>query len=513
MADESKAGPIQSEYQKLEPLRQPFLDRARDCSRLTIPYLIPPDGHNSNVVYQTPFQSVGARGVNNLAAKLLIALLPANVPFFRLLPDPKEKAEIEKVDPKLVSKVEEVLGTIERTAMQEIESTPTRPTINQVLRHLIVAGNSLLVYDEKNEIRMFPLTHYVVQRDPAGTVLTIITKEVVSPTTLSAEVKAKVQTNETKEKTLEIYSKIFFNGTAWSFEQEIKGIIVSEANTGWSKDLCPYVPLRWSKIDGEDYGRGYVEDLLGDLVSAEGLRQALVEGAAMSSQVKWLVNPNGLTSAKDLAESENGAFIPGVETDVKVVQMQKYADFQVARSELESIMQSLSLAFLLHSAIRNAERVTAEEVRMFAQELESGLGGVYSVLSQELQVPLVRLLMNRVTKKGKIPPLPKASYSPSIVTGMDAIGRGSDLQKLDDFYRGVVEMVGPQQAPQFVNVEVFLKRRGVALGLDTKDLLKDANTQGAETQQNNQQALAERMAPQVVQQAGQMLQGAVAPTQ
>lgn len=46
---------------------------------------------------------------------------------------------------------------------------------------------------------------------------------------------------------------------------------------------------------------------------------------------------------------------------------------------------------LLNSAVqRNGERVTAEEIRYVAGELEDTLGGVYSLLSQELQLSLIR---------------------------------------------------------------------------------------------------------------------------
>ena len=56
--------------------------------------------------YPTPYQSVGSRGVTNLASKLMLALFPPQAPFFRLdvdelvykqiEGDPKQKATIEQ---------------------------------------------------------------------------------------------------------------------------------------------------------------------------------------------------------------------------------------------------------------------------------------------------------------------------------------------------------------------------------------------------------------------------------
>ena len=39
-----------------------------------------------------------------------------------------------------------------------------------------------------------------------------------------------------------------------------------------------------------------------------------------------------------------------------------------------------------------------EEIRYMASQLETALGGVYSLLSQEFQLPLVQLLMKRMSK-------------------------------------------------------------------------------------------------------------------
>mgnify|MGYP001173609647 CR=1 FL=1 len=91
---------IHQRYEKLETERTPFLTRARECSKLTLPTLVPDAGHSSSSTFDTPFQGIGARGVNNLASKLLLALVPPNSPFFRLTVDDfKLQAQVaEKTD-------------------------------------------------------------------------------------------------------------------------------------------------------------------------------------------------------------------------------------------------------------------------------------------------------------------------------------------------------------------------------------------------------------------------------
>ena len=75
---------LDSQYSKLELDREIYLERARRNAELTIPHLYPPKGSNEATEYPTPYQSVGARGVTNLASKLMLALFPPQAPFFRL---------------------------------------------------------------------------------------------------------------------------------------------------------------------------------------------------------------------------------------------------------------------------------------------------------------------------------------------------------------------------------------------------------------------------------------------
>ena len=80
-------GPISSLYKKFCHEREPFINRAEDAARLTIPGAFPKNGHNSWDKLPNPAQSIGARGVNNIGGRLLLSLVPANTPFFKLAID------------------------------------------------------------------------------------------------------------------------------------------------------------------------------------------------------------------------------------------------------------------------------------------------------------------------------------------------------------------------------------------------------------------------------------------
>ena len=127
---------------------------------------------------------------------------------------------------------------------------------------------------------------------------------------------------------------------------------------------------------------------------------------------------------------------------------------------------------------------------MLSQELEAALGGLYSLLSQELQLPIVSRLMDRMSKDKRLPKLPKDIVKPTIVTGVEALGRGNDLQRLDLFLAGANQVVGPQAVNQYLNVSDYFKRRATALGIETEGLIKTEE----EIQQAMQQAQMMEMA-------------------
>ena len=386
--------------------------------------------------------------------------------------------------------------------MHEIESDAMRVPIYEALKHLIVGGNALLHLPNKGVMRVFHLDSYTVKRDVQGNILKIIVKETLSAKTLPVELQKYVDTSaEDTYRTYDLFTCIKREEKKYEIFQEIQGNRIEESSGQYPLDQLPWIPLRFNRIDNEDYGRGFVEEYIGDLKSVEGLSQAIVEGSAAAAKVLFLVKPNGTTKLRTLAESPNGAIVAGDANDVSTLQLQKSTDFRVANEMLQYLTNRLQFAFLMNSSVeRQAERVTAEEIRYKAQELEMALGGVYSVLSQELQVPLVKLLLARLTKQGKMPKFPKNTVKPEIVTGVEALGRGQDLNKLATFLQ-YLQPLGQQIIAQEMNIGDYIDRLGASLGIDTSGLIKTSEEKQMEKQmmeQQRQQMMQQQMMQDVV---------------
>jgi hypothetical protein len=515
-------------YERLEFDRQQFLNRARQCSELTLPTLIPPAGHTSSTQYRTPWQSIGSRGVNNLASKLLLSLFPPQTPMFRLQIDDGTMVKLG-AQPEKRAVIEDALSRIERAALRKTESSGHRTTLFQALKHLLVGGNSLVVMEDDYSIRMFPLDSYVVLRDASGNVLEVVTKETVSIETLDEEIHELLGEEAMDDKPHEIdkskdevdvFTRYSLDDNKWRVCQEIKGMMVPGSEGSYPKDKPPFFALRWTPVSGEDYGRSYVEEFLGDLISAEGLSKSIVEGSAGMSRLVWLVAPNGVTHEADFAKAENGDVITGNPNDIHCVQSDKQADLKVAADTLKMITERLAFSFLLNSSVqRQGERVTAEEIRYVAQELEDSLGGVFSVLSQEFQLPYITRLLDIMQSEKELPPLPKDILKPIIVTGIDALGRGHDLNKYKTFMT-VLKELGPEVVAKYINMGDLITRIGTATMIDMAGLVKSEQDLAAEMQQAQQMQMqskimdmAKAAAPQAVKGMADMANAQMQPPQ
>jgi hypothetical protein len=405
--------------------------------------------------------------------------------------------------------MEKALSKVERIASKDIEGSSIRVGTYEALRQLIVAGNVLLFFPDDGGMRVFRLDTYGVKRDKTGNVVKISVKESIAPAALPPDVKEFVDAmenaplegeqkqNESMEDNLELYTCVMLaeDGKKWEVYQEVAGEIIPSTRGTYPLDKLPWMALRLVRIDGEDYGRGFVEEYMGDLKALEALSQGVIQATAAASKVVFMVDPTGTTKIKDLSSAPNGAFISGKSTDVTALQVEKRADLSVVNQVIGDITQRLSFAFLLNTAIqRSGERVTAEEIRYMAQELESSLGGAYSILSQEFQLPLVTILLDRLSKQKKLPELPKKLVKPLIVTGVEALGRGNDLNKLDQFIAGIAQALGPQ-ALQLINQTEYLNRRAAALGIDAEGLIRSPEEIQQEQEQAQQMQMMEKMAP------------------
>ena len=493
-------------YTQLSRGRSQFLDTAVECSRLTLPYLIQEDlsSRPTHQKLHTPWQSVGSKCVVNLAAKLMLALLPPQTSFFKLqVRDDKLGDEIPR---EIRSELDLSFSKMERMVMDYINASSDRVVVHQALKHLIVSGNAL-IFMGKDGLKNYPLNRFVINRDGNGNVCEIITKELISRKILAMNLPEPLPNSPgddsyktgSDDQDVEVYTYVRLDENGrWIWHQEALDRIIPGSRSTAPKNTSPWLTLRFNTVDGEDYGRGRVEEFLGDIRSLEGLSQALVEGSAAASKVVFLVSPSSTTKPKTIADAGNGAIVQGRPEDVGVVQVGMTADFRTAAEQINTLERRISDAFLLLN-VRQSERTTAEEVRLTQMELEQQLGGLFSLLTVEFLVPYLNRTLHILQRNKELPKLPKDLVRPQIVAGVNALGRGQDQQSLVMFIQTLAQTVGPDTIGQFLDAGEFIKRLAAAQGIDVLNLIKTQETM--EQERMEQQQLQQQQA--LVEQAGQ----------
>jgi hypothetical protein len=450
---------IKSLYSKLETKRRSYLDSARDSALLTLPYTFPAEGFSESDKLPTPNQSLGAKGVKQLANKLMNALFPSdNSPFFALEID---DSVTNQLNADQVETISQQMRSMENQLMTTLEQKSCRVQIYEALKQLIVGGNTMLYLPDEGGLKIFNLAEYVVRRDRMGNVLEIIIHESISPLALPDDINIT-----TDKEQVDLYTRILrVNGSpdVWEVTQEVDELAYPPATGTYPLDEFPWIPLRWTTVSGESYGRGFIEEIIADLTTLDGLRYNIKEFAAIASRLVGVVSPASGLDPQDINDAENGEFLEGDAAGVSFLQANKLADFQVVANTAMGIQQDLSQSFLMASSVqRQAERVTAEEIRAMIDELEAGLGGLYAVLAQEMQLPLVKRLLAQLTKKKGFAGMPK-SIKITIVSGLEGLSRSAELNKI----AVMLQMLQPfPQIAQRLKADNFILRLADALGIN-----------------------------------------------
>lgn len=480
-------------WTRLAALKQPLMDRVERYASLTIPKIMLPDGFQPESTDQThDFQSLGAQAVNHVVNKLVMALFRPSQPFFRLQVGDKTKAELAAAgitEPEIAS----ALSETERNACRELDGLAQRPKLYLLARHLVVTGNVLVEFKD-DALRVVGLRYWCVKRNLDGSVNTLVIREKVKFDELAPEVQQAMPPGRYQPETeveffrmLKRDSRGDMHLTQWVDDIRLP----KQFNGKWKASEAPYRVITWDLADESDYGTGLVEEYAGDFEALSVLAEAVVDGAVLGCEFRWLVNPSGQTSADDFNSSKNGDALSGVPTDIQPTQGGNPNAVKIALEVASSYEQRIARGFLMSSGMtRDAERVTAEEIRLVANELETSFGGVYSALAANIQEPVARWLLDRVgaSIKGK-------DLRVMVVSGLDALSRNSDLEALRLALGDLAQIATlPPELQQRLDMAALAAFIGQGRGVALEKFLKSEEQVQQEIQQQREANVAEQSA-------------------
>lgn len=448
---------VKQRWTKEDGLRGDMLERCEKYARWTLPHVFP-DTTEGDKEQQNSMNGIGAESVNFISNKIVTTLFSPHSPYFRLLID--DAVMEEAIASKALTKedFETAFAKAEKDTVREQETSKgLRSSGTAIAKLLVITGNTLINYNTKGKpIKAFSLRDYVVKRDGDGKPYKMITRENKDFGTLPKKVveslpedyrktmSEKVKNGEDADTELftEIRRIVDENGVMterWEVQQAVDDNDL-EPSGNYTKEKLPWIPLVWHLNRGENYGRGLVEDYAGDFHALTTLSIALVKGLAVLADIKFLVAPGALTDVKEYNESETGSFHVGREGDITSPQLSRGTDLGIINEAIDKYERRISRAFLNGSSNRRqAERVTAEELRMDARDLETSQGGLYSRMVVDWQTPYARLGLADIDMD-----IVESHVDIQIVAGMDTLSRSGDM---DNFRWMLDDLAATQNIP------------------------------------------------------------------
>ena len=484
-------------YQALVSRREPFLTRAREAAAITVPSVLPPAGHSASSPLPQPYQGFGAQASLTLANRVASALMPPGRSIMALTPRPEFL--IETGQDSVPPDVDIALAKSQQIIDGEIERRNWRQATTLAAQLLVITGNCLEQVLGDNSIKTYRLDQYVVVRDPSGKLIEIVIEEMLSPEGLPEELRGMYDGDKSGTTNVPLYTHIKLVDGAYKVYQEFQDQKVPDSEGQFAPDVLPFNALRWAVVPGEDYGRGKVEEHIADFRHLDGLSKSLADGTSMASRNVTMIRPGaqgGLNLMRRVARANNGDHVVGNPEDVAMLQFQNIPGLQICKEAIMELRRELGQAFLLSSSVtRNAERVTATEVRMVAQEVDGIVGGVFSTLSKEQSLFRIRRLVFQMQNNKQLPEWPEEIIEPHILTGLEALGREAvtnSIMTAAQLMQGL-----PQQAQDYPKWSDLLKKLFVSLELP------DAVKTEAEVQEDRQRQMAQQAEMNVAQAGGQ----------
>lgn len=528
------AGRIRSLFDADNSARHNVMERARLCASLTKPWALPPLGQTADAELPQPFQSLGARGITNLEGKTLLALYPPDFLWFSLEP----AAEIRhdpSVSAEQLQQIEQVLFLQSLILVAKLEASNLsggdaayrhrsgfRSKKRMSLSQLFITGDTLEQLTDDYRIKVYRRDQYTTLRDSCGDVLRHGVRERIDPLSLSTERIAAASLSEsdlrrksTTERMMDIDTGAQWQpwSRTWVIEQELNGHVINTSE----EEVSPFFCTPFELVSGEHYGRGFVEQNLGDFTSLDTLSERMLDFAAVASRMHPFLDYSSPLQEDDFKKPTGTVFRGkvqgGVVQDVAFLLTNKLADFKVVYDTHQAIRKDLGLSMLIESEVAPSGEAGRSPVawQTIVNQLDGALGGLYAPIADDQQLPLIRRMMHQLERDRLILPLPRDAVEVKALTGLAAIARQQKAARLLTF-AGVVRELGDTAAAK-LNTGVLMDVLARLQGIDEPGLVK-SNEQMLEEQRAAMAAAArQEAASKAIDVAGNIIENNATPGQ
>lgn len=457
--------------------------------------------------------------VENFTAKLQRTLFPDNRAFFAF-DFPEEmviKAKVDKTQMtrNLDTAVQDVLNTLRVKKLYGV--------LPSVFENCTVIGNGLLFMGltKKAPIQFISPADFVWRRTANGYVKELIIREVIALEDITdPKLRAVIESDmaidlsryKTSENTLTMapravqkYTYVYFDDNGkQTISQYVGKYKVGKDITRSAKEpiflpLAPDLPIK------SQYGVGKVKGAISSIMQIRSASKAWARQNSLIADMKIRVAPSAANAIKAMAKQRTSNHVVLQDQNDMGLMNWSNVNMQSVDMSYQTAKQDLARVFLMEGGTtRNAERVTAEEIRRNAEELNAANSNLLSAYEEQLQLKLVQYCMYHldiVNEDGDKLKDQLEELDIKILTGTEAIGRVSVSDNISVMLQEAA-LVGqiPEHILRHYKVNNILTMQAQGRGLPTPEIVKSkeelqeemqaAQDAQAQAQANEQQTAA-----------------------
>ena len=453
-------------------------------------------GVGGNIDVQHDFQSLGAILVNHCAAKLTGLLFPQHINFFRIDLTAEVLEAVRGASTSAQKSGKQRLMQLETAANAALTTNGGYAQLVYMLLLLIITGNALII-KKADKLLVKSLRNYSYLRDTNGNIVDLVVRESMFFSSLPVDVQAVLRSSGKDYKfdtPVEVYTRVEYtqtdNGKMATISLSVEDTPFGEPEKMLAQ-FCPYIPAVLQLRDGDNYGTGMVADYAGGFAKLSAISEALAMYELEACKVINLIKPGAVIDLEALQNATHGDFVLGDPSAIQKLETGNVNKIAQLLDDINSVFSQLSKPFLYEGNVRDAERVTAEEIRLLAEEADRNQGGIYSSLST-VHVPLAHVLCYQQDPEFLVA-LTAKEVKLSIATGLAALGRSMELRNLMQALGELAQIVpAMQQLSQRFDTERTIDEVLISRGIDPSNYMLDEAALRQKQEQLAEQAALEQ---------------------
>lgn len=431
--------------------------------------------------------SLPNRAVKNFNTKQKKALFPANRPFF-VYDLPIQQRQILEANNTQKLAMDRATEVAAGWALEFLQNTKkVYRNLPNLFDALTMTGNSMMFMGHKKEdpaVFISP-ANFVVRRTQSGMEREAIIREVIALTDLSPELQTVVKENykvpeqafsnkqveQPELTTIQKFTYIEYElDGSCQYTEYVENIKVG-ATKKVPKEEPRFIIVAPNRPEGANYGVGIVQQCLPSILQLYGGAKAIANVNALIGEAKYYAKPNMVGGIRQMQQGGSGKYL--VVNNPDDIGMLPVTNININPSEVATAMAKEEIAktfIMTGDAVRDAERVTAFEIRKMADDITSVHDNWLADIAEQLQEKLVQYAtyhMDLTNSEGVPVKDNLLEMQVKIITGSDAIDKVSEsdnlLTAIQEF--GVFTTINPEDKSIFKRDKVastMLKARGVA---------------------------------------------------